>query len=88
MKELEKRNQAPFYLHKYHTRMGIGWKFAPTEIESEKISHGEPWDIFLVSLSSNIQELLRSDRILRQSKIHRYKTSRLLRCQSKYPAVQ
>lgn len=46
MKELEKRNQAPFYLHKYHTRMGIGWKFAPTEIESEKISHGSPWDIF------------------------------------------
>ena len=36
MKELEKRNQAPFYLHKYHTRMGIGWKFAPTEIESEE----------------------------------------------------
>ena len=36
MKELEKRNQAPFYLHKYHTRMGIGWKFAPTEIGSEE----------------------------------------------------
>lgn len=35
-KELDPVDQAPFYLHKYNTRMGIGWKFAPTEIESEE----------------------------------------------------
>ena len=36
IKEFEPTPQAPFYLHKYSTWMGIGWKFAPTEIESEE----------------------------------------------------
>lgn len=37
MKELEKRNQASFYLHKYNTRMGIGWRSAPTEIGNKRV---------------------------------------------------
>ena len=35
IKEFEPVAQAPFYLHKYHTRMGIGWRSAPTEIGND-----------------------------------------------------